>query len=53
MIFETTMLFVYRFIALVIAAMMLWNMVRDKNWQQQVFSVMIFVPFILRAVGVK
>lgn len=53
MLFETTILFIYRFIALAVAAMMVCNMVRNKDWQQQVFSVMIFIPFILRAVGVK
>lgn len=53
MILEITMMYLYRFMALAIAAMMVWNIVKSQNWQNQVFSVMIFVPFILRAVGVK
>lgn len=53
MLFEITMLYTYRFLALVVAAMMIWSVMKDKNWQEQVFAAMVFVPFALRAAGVK
>lgn len=53
MLFELTMLYTYRAMALLIAAMMVWVIFRQRNWQQQFFAALVFVPFALRAAGVK
>ena len=53
MLFELTMLYAYRAMALLIAAMMVWVIFRQRNWQQQFFAALLFVPFALRAAGVK
>lgn len=53
MAFELTLLVVYRLLALVIAGMMVWVMLRERDWSQQVFAAIVLVPFALRAAGVK
>ena len=53
MSFEITLLILYRLMALAIAGMMVWVMFRERDWQQQAFAAMVFVPFALRAAGIK
>lgn len=53
MLFELTMLYGYRALALLVAAMMIGVMFRQRDWQQQFFAALVFVPFALRAAGVK
>ena len=50
---ELGLMFVYRLLALFVAAMMVVVVWRDRDWRQQLFAVLVFVPFILRATGVK
>lgn len=53
MLFELTMLYTYRALALMIAVIMIWVIFRQRDWQQQLFAALVFVPFALRAAGVK
>jgi len=51
--FELGLMMVYRLLALFVAAMMVTVVWRERDWREQLFAAMVFVPFILRAVGVK
>jgi len=53
MLFELMLLYAYRTLALAVAIMMVWVLFRERNWQQQFFAMLVFVPFALRAAGVK
>jgi ABC-type spermidine/putrescine transport system permease subunit I len=50
---ELGIMIVYRLLALIVAAMMFYVLWREKDWKQQFFAVLVFIPFILRAAGVK
>jgi len=50
---ELTLMMIYRLLALFIAGMMGWIVWRERDWQVQFFAALVFVPFILRATGVK
>ena len=51
--FDELMLFGYRGIAAVVAFAMAVFVVRSDDWRQQVYAVLVFVPFALRAAGIK
>jgi len=53
MILDLSLLYVYRILALIVAGMMIWAVVRRTDWREQVFALIVFVPFMLRALGVK
>lgn len=53
MIFELSLLFAYRILALVVAVMMVTIILKEKSWLQQLFAVMVLIPFALRAAGIK
>lgn len=44
--------FYYLLVAFV-AAMMIWNLVRTKNWKEEVLYVIVLVPFLLRLFRLK
>ena len=46
-------MFVYRVLALIVALMMILVIWRKRDWREQLFAVLVFIPFALRAVGVK
>jgi hypothetical protein len=50
---ELGLMIVYRLLALFVAGMMVVVMWRERDWRQQLFAALVFVPFILRATGVK
>ncbi len=50
---ELGIMWVYQLLALFVAIMMANVVWREKDWRTQFFAALIFVPFILRAVGVK
>jgi len=50
---EFGVMMIYRLLALFVAAMMLYVLWRNKDMRTQFFAVLVFIPFILRAVGVK
>jgi hypothetical protein len=51
--FEPALMIVYRLLALLVAGMMLVVLWRERDWRQQLFAALVFVPFALRAAGVK
>lgn len=51
--FDLLLLYTYRLLAAVIALLMIWAMFRERDWRTQFFAMLVFVPFALRAVGVK
>ena len=47
------MLVAYRAIAAIVALVMALTIVRSGDWREQVFAAFVFVPFSLRALGIK
>ena len=50
---ELALMIVYRLLALVVAIMMVVVLWRERDWRAQMFAALVFVPFVLRAAGVK
>jgi hypothetical protein len=50
---ELGVMILYRFMALFVAAMMMVVIWRERDLRQQFYAALVFVPFILRALGVK
>jgi hypothetical protein len=50
---ELGLMIIYRLLALFVAGMMMVVVWRERDWRSQLFAVLVFVPFILRAVGLK
>ncbi len=50
---ELGLMIVYRLLALFVAGMMGVVLWRERDWRPQLFAALVFVPFILRATGVK
>ena len=36
-----------------VAAMMIWNLVRSRDWKEEVLYVLVLVPFLLRLFRLK
>lgn len=53
MLFELFLLYAYRAMAGIISLMMVWVLFRQPDWRQQVFAMLVMIPFALRAAGVK
>ena len=51
--FELFLTIVYRGMALFVALMMIWVMFRERDWHLQLFAALVFIPFILRGLGIK
>ena len=50
---ELDLMIIYRVLALFVALMMLVVIWRERDARQQLFAALVFVPFILRAAGLK
>jgi len=50
---ELGLMIVYRLLALFVAGMMMVVVWRERDWRAQLFAALVFVPFILRAAGIK
>jgi hypothetical protein len=50
---ELGLMVIYRLLALFVAVMMVVVLWRERDWRPQLFAALVFVPFILRAAGVK
>ncbi len=50
---ELGLMVVYRLMALFVAVMMVIVLWRERDWRPQLFAALIFLPFILRATGIK
>jgi hypothetical protein len=50
---EFGLMIIYRLLALFVAGMMMEVVWRERDWRPQLFAALVFVPFVLRAAGVK
>ncbi len=50
---ELGLMIIYRLFALLVAATTVVVLFREGDWRQQVFAAIVFIPFALRAAGVK
>jgi hypothetical protein len=50
---ELMLMLVYRLLALIVAVMMVIVLWRERDWRAQLYAALVFVPFALRAAGVK
>jgi hypothetical protein len=50
---ELVVMYTYRLMALIVAFMLVVVVWRARNWREQLFATLVFVPFILRALGIK
>lgn len=50
---DLALMIVYRLLALFVAGMMAVVVWRERDWRVQLFAALVFVPFVLRATGVK
>jgi hypothetical protein len=50
---ELGLMFIYRLLALIVAGMMVTVIWRERDWRPQLCAALVFVPFILRALGIK
>ena len=50
---ELVLMMVYRLLTLIVAIMMVIVLWRERDWRAQLFAALVFVPFALRAAGVK
>ena len=53
MTWDLLLMFAYRGMALALALIMLWLILTERSWRTQLFAALVFVPFVLRAFGVK
>jgi hypothetical protein len=47
------LMMIYRLMALFVAAMMIYVLWRERDWRPQFYAALVFVPFILRGLGIK
>jgi hypothetical protein len=50
---ELVLMLLYRLLALIVAVMMVIVLWRERDWRAQLYAALVFVPFALRAVGIK
>ena len=50
---DEVMLLGYRVVAGVIALVLALLILRSRDWREQLSAALVFVPFVLRALGVK
>jgi hypothetical protein len=50
---ELVLMLVYRLLALIVAVMMVIVLWRERDWRAQLYATLVFVPFALRAAGIK
>ncbi|MBI4966481.1 MAG: hypothetical protein HZC25_00040 [Rhodospirillales bacterium] len=53
MILESVLMVSYRLVAALIALGVVVALFRAKDWRSQFFAMLVFVPFLLRAAGIK
>ena len=50
---EVVLMLLYRLLALMVAVMMVIVLWRERDWRAQLYAALVFVPFALRAAGIK
>ena len=53
MFVDEWMLLGYRGLAAIVALLMAALVIRSGDWREQVYAALVFVPFALRAFGIK
>ena len=43
----------YYLLTAFVAALLVWNFVRRKNWQEEVLYIIVLIPFLLRLLRLK
>ena len=43
----------YYLLTAYVAVMLVWNLIKRKNWQDEVLYVIVLIPFILRLLRLK
>ena len=36
-----------------VAALLIWNFIRSRKWEEEVLLILVLVPFLLRFLGLK
>ncbi len=50
---ELGLMIIYRLLAVFVAGVMMVVVWRERDWRTQLYAALVFVPFVLRAAGVK
>lgn len=51
--FELALMAIYRLLSLAVALAALGILFRERDWRQQLYAAILFIPFALRAAGIK
>ena len=50
---QTAITVLYYALVAFVAALLVWNLVRSRKWEEEVLIVIVLVPFLLRLLGLK
>jgi len=50
---QTLITVIYYCVVAYVAAILIWNLVRTRKWQEEVLYVIVLLPFILRLLRLK
>jgi len=50
---QTVISLLYYLLVAFVAALLVWNFVRSRKWEEEVLYVIVLVPFLLRMFGLK
>lgn len=50
---QTVVSLLYYLLVAFVAALLVWNFVRSRKWEEEVLYVIVLVPFLLRMFGLK
>ncbi len=43
----------YYLLTAFVAALLVWNFIKKKNWQEEVLYIIVLIPFLLRLLRLK
>jgi len=50
---QTFISVLYQLLVGFVAALLIWNFIRSRKWEEEVLLVLVLVPFLLRFLGLK
>ena len=50
---QTVIFVLYYVLVAFVAALLIWNFIRSKEWKEEVLLIIVLVPFLLRFFGLK
>ena len=50
---QTAISVLYYALVAFVAALLIWNFIRSKEWKEEVLLIIVVVPFLLRFFGLK